>query len=89
MTAKRIVVRVVARCPTGTRGRGIDSGNGPGGGKNGMPDDSGGELKEGELARYLRSTKTRLVEGYVPRQTSKGRMRQRCWRKTRCGWIRQ
>ena len=58
--------------------RGIDLGNGLGSGKNGKPDDSGDELKEGELACYLQSTKTRLVGGHVPRQIPKGRTRPRC-----------
>ena len=67
-----------SRCRRGIDKRGIDSGNGPGGGKNGKLGDSRGESREGELARYLQSTKTRLVEEHIPRQIPRERMRLRC-----------
>ena len=62
----------------GINKRGIDSGSGPGGGKNDMLDDSRGKLKEGELVHYLQSTKIRLVGGPVLHQIPKGRTRPRC-----------
>ena len=46
------------------------------------------EWTGGGLESCLQSTRTLLVGGHVPRQTSGGRMRLRCWRKT-CGWIGQ
>ena len=58
--------------------QGIGSGNGPGGGKSGKLGDSVGELKEEEPARYLQSTKIRLVEEYVPRQIPGGKTKLRC-----------
>ena len=68
--------------------RDIGSGNALDGGRNDMLGGNADEWMEGEPANYLRSTMTLLVGGHVPRQTSGGRMRLRCWRKM-CGWIGQ
>ena len=78
------------RGPSGCNGdidrRGIGSDNALSDGRSGMLDDNAGEWTGEVLESYLRSTKTLLVEGHVPRQIPRGRTRLRCW-KRRCGWI--
>ena len=78
--------QVPNECRRDTDKRGIGSDNGPDDDKSDMLDDSGGEWTGEGPARDLQSTRIRLVEERVLRQTIGGKMKPRCWRTMWYGW---
>ena len=79
-------VQGTSGCSGGIDRRDIGSGNVLDDGRSDKLGGNAGEWTGGELASYLRSTKTLLVGGYILCQTSTEKRRPRCW-KRRCGWI--